>query len=431
MHLDERIAILKEYKEEVSLHKDELATLIAKEMGKPLWEATGEVLAMLNKIDISIEAYDARSGTKILSEGGRVQALRHKPHGVIGVLGPFNFPAHLPNGHIAPALLAGNSVIFKPSELTPKVGEEIVRLWEKTSLPKGALQLLQGGKEVGQQLATHPDISGLFFTGSYRTGVFLSEEFGAHPEKILALEMGGNNPLVVKKISNPTAAAYITIQSAFLTSGQRCTCARRLIVVEGKESASFIEELLRLTRNLRVGPYTDNPEPFMGPVISLQAAENLLQNQNDLLSLGGKALIEMKQLKKGRSLLSPGIIDMTEAKKANDEEFFGPLLQLYRVKDLTSAIKMANDTKYGLAAGILSEERSDFETFFKEIQAGLINWNVPTTGASSSLPFGGVGCSGNHRPSAYYAADYCAYPVASTESEKLSLPKTLTPGIVL
>src|SRR3990167_8941296 len=170
--------------------------------------------------------------------------LRHRGHGVMAVLGPYNLPGHLPNGHIIPALLAGNTVVFKPSALTSLVGQKLMEVWEKTNLPKGVLNLVQGGKETGIALAHHPDINGIYFTGSYETGKSLHQFFAGRPEVILALEMGGNNPLVVFNVQNLAAAVYLTIQSAFITSGQRCSCARRLIVANNKEGADFVKRLV-------------------------------------------------------------------------------------------------------------------------------------------------------------------------------------------
>jgi succinylglutamic semialdehyde dehydrogenase len=241
--------------------------------------------------------------------------------------------------------------------------------------------------------------------------------------------MGGNNPLIVHNVSDAIAAAYCTIQSAFITAGQRCTCARRLIVPIGNEE--FQNKLIALTRKIIVSPYTNNPEPFMGPVISEIAAKKLLATQADLVQRGGKSLIEMRSINNQPALLSPGLIDVTSIPNRADEEIFGPLLQLIQVADFDAALLEANHTAYGLSAGLLSDSRELYDKFFRSIRAGVVNWNRPTTGASGSLPFGGVGLSGNHRPSGYYAADYCSYPIASMETPRLELPAKLPPGITL
>ena len=426
---EERKVYPEQFAKVVSENKNELARLISQEVGKPLWESLTEIEAVINKVGISIESYLKRCEEIKNVTGSVTNWTRFKPHGVVAVLGPFNLPAHLPHSHIIPALLAGNSVIFKPSEKAPAVAKKLVELWEKTQIPPGVINLLQGGKDTASLLAQHPDLNGLFFTGSATVGKMLCQHFAKHPEKILALEMGGNNPLIVNGVKDLTAAAYTTIQSAFLTSGQRCTCARRLIVVDNKEGKEFLNRLNQLTTKVRVGRFDQTPEPFMGPVISKVVADNLLVEQERLLKVGGKALTLMNRVE--GALLSPGIMDVTDVSKRQDKEIFGPFLQVIRVKDFDQAIVEANNTVYGLAAGLLSDNLKNYQKFLLGITAGIVNWNRPLTGASSKAPFGGVGHSGNFRPSAYFAADYCAYPIASMESEKLSLPEKLTPGIDL
>lgn len=431
LSFEKRINHLIAYKDVLTSEKDAMAETISQETGKPLWDSKGEVLAMINKVAISIDAYQKRCTELILEQPHALSITRHKPHGVIAVLGPYNFPGHLPNGHIIPALLAGNTVVFKPSELTPLVGEKMIALWKKSGLPQGVINLVQGLAETGKFLSKHPGIDGLLFTGSWPTGKSLAATFAETPQKILALEMGGNNPLIVSSLSNIKAAAYITVQSAFLSSGQRCTCARRLIVIQNGFSKTFQEQLIAMIKAIQVGAYTDTPEPFMGPVISLAAAKKLLETQKKLQDSGGKSLVPMQHLKNDLPFLSPGLIDVTDIRERSDEELFGPLLQLIRVPDINSAIEEANHTAYGLSAGLLSDSLEEYELFYQKIRAGVVNWNTQLTGASSSAPFGGIGKSGNHRPSAFYAADYCAFPVASLENKTLQMPSTIAPGITL
>ena len=429
--LEERIAVLEAFAATLKARSDELARAIGEETGKPLWEAGTEVTSMVNKVAISVQAYRERTGIKSGPLADASAVLRHKPHGVVAVFGPYNFPGHLPNGHIVPALLAGNSVIFKPSELTPKVAELTVRAWIDAGLPAGVLNLVQGARDTGVALAAHADIDGLFFTGSSRTGNLLHSQFGGQPQKILALEMGGNNPLVVDEVKDVDAAVYTIIQSAFISAGQRCTCARRLLVPVGEWGDALLARLVAVTASIKVGRFDEQPAPFMGSVISLAAAEHLLKAQEQLLANGAVALLAMSQPLEGAALLTPGILDVSGVAQRPDEEFFGPLLQVIRYGDFDEAVREANATQYGLAAGLLSDSRERFEGFLLDSRAGIVNWNKQLTGAASSAPFGGIGASGNHRPSAYYAADYCAYPVASLESESLALPATLTPGVSL
>ncbi|PZW69576.1 succinylglutamic semialdehyde dehydrogenase [Pseudomonas sp. URMO17WK12:I1] len=426
--LNERIALLERFAAVLKTRQDELAYAIGEETGKPLWEATTEVASMIGKVTISIQSYAERTGQR---SGAQGSVLRHKPHGVVAVFGPYNFPGHLPNGHIVPALLAGNTLVFKPSEQTPKVAEMTLKCWIEAGLPPGVLNLVQGARQTGAALAAHPGIDGLFFTGSSRTGNLLHAQFGGHPETILALEMGGNNALIVDQPADMDAAVYCIVQSAFISAGQRCTCTRRLLVPEGDWGDALLARLVSVAASLKVGAFDAEPAPFMGAVISLDAAQHLLKVQERLIDKGARPLLDMSQPLEGAALLTPGIIDVTAVQPRSDEEVFGPLLQVIRYVEFDDAIVEANATRFGLAAGLLSDSRERYEQFWLRSRAGIINWNKPLTGAASSAPFGGIGASGNHRPSAYYAADYCAYPVASLESEQLGLPDSLAPGVSL
>lgn len=424
-----RIQLLKRFAEEVKQRMDELSFCIAMETGKPLWESRTEVSSVIAKIDLSIEAYHDRTGESHFDTNGVQSSLRFKPHGPVVVLGAFNFPAHISNGHIVPALLAGNTVIYKPSELTPAVAEMIMECWQAAGLPNGVIQCVQGEADVARLLLSQEAIKGVFFTGSYQTGRAIHQQFAGHPEVILALEMGGNNPLVLGNTENLSAAVYNSLLSGYITAGQRCTCARRLFIPDNAQGDQFLKQLTRAAQNLKVGPYTNTPEPFYGSIISNEHAKNHIQAQQALLERGGEALLAMELLAENSGLLSPGLIDMTNVSEFRDEEIFAPLMQVYRYSSFEEAINLANQTKYGLAAGLLSDDAKQYQQFYTEIHAGLVNWNRPTTGASSKLPFGGVGFSGNHRPSAWFAADYCAYPVASQEQTVLSLPESLLPGV--
>lgn len=429
--LDDRIACLNRFCDQLERRRSAMRQIISRETGKPRWEAEQEVNSMIGKITLSVDAYHQRRGQSNSEVAGATAATRYKPHGVVAVLGPFNLPGHLPNGHIVPALLAGNTVVFKPSELAPAVGELTVRLWHDAGIPAGVINLVQGQSATGTELVGHRQVDGVFFTGGCRGGLAIHKALAEQPQKILALEMGGNNPLVIHDVVDVDAAACLSIQSAFATAGQRCTCARRLIITNAAPVEAFLNRLAELIDNLRVGPFTAQPEPFMGPVISAEAAKRLLRTQENLIDRGASPIVPMTRLGNGGALLRPGILDMSYVENCPDEEWFGPLLQLLRVDDLETAIDLANDTAYGLSAALLCDDPEAYEQFYLRIRAGVINWNRPTTGASSGQPFGGVGISGNHHPSGYHAADYCSYPVASLESPTLSVPQKLPPGIEL
>jgi len=429
--LETRIAVCEQFADLVRSRTDELSRLISAEMGKTLWESQGEAATVAGKIAVSVDALRTRRDTTAFSMGPALAVTRFKPHGVLAVLGPFNFPAHLPNGHIVPALLAGNTVVFKPSELAPAVGEWMASVWQEAGLPAGVLNVVPGSRSVGQLLVNHEDSDGLLFTGSSAAGRAIHQTFGKWPQKMLALEMGGNNPLVIHQASNVDAAAYLTVMSAFITSGQRCTCARRLILVNGPNSDAILDRLAEMTGRIRVGYWDDPEEPFSGTVVSRTAGERVQQAVQASLKSGAREIVAMKTMRDNPALLTPCILDVTEQKIRNDDEIFGPVLNVIRVPDFDSAIEEANNTQYGLAAGLISDSRECFDEFTLEIRAGIVNWNRQTTGASGKLPFGGCGFSGNHRPAGYYSADYAAWPMASLESGSLELPEKMEPGIQL
>lgn len=416
--LTTRIELCRRFANEVRKQADTFAQLIARETGKPLWEARTEVEAVINKVDISVTAYAERTGQKRLDSALQgTSAVRHKPHGVMVVLGPYNFPAHLPNGHIVPALIAGNVVIFKPSEKTPAVGEFLLGCFHRAGISAAVVQLLVGGPAEGQALVAHKGIDGVLFTGSAQTGIAINRKLASNPGKILALEMGGNNPIVVIDTPKMADAAVLIVQSAFTTAGQRCTAARRLIVKASMYDA-IIEEVKALSGRIIYGDPFADPAPFMGPVIDNQAADQLTESFLYFLSNGGKAIRHMQRPDDTLPFLSPGIIDVTAIADRPDVELFGPLLQVIKVEDFDEAIAEANNTRFGLSASLIGGSPQDYNRFWANVRAGIVNWNRPTSGASSNAPFGGLGLSGNHRPAAFYAADYCAYPVASTEIEQ-------------
>ncbi|MBO9574546.1 MAG: succinylglutamate-semialdehyde dehydrogenase [Sphingobium sp.] len=409
--LDIRIGLVRTYKAVLEAERDSLATMIARETGKVRWETLGEVASMIGKIEISIAAQAERAGEKRSAMPFGEAVLRHRPHGVMAVLGPYNFPGHLPNGHIVPALLAGNTVVFKPSELTPAVGEAMAAAWSRAGLPEGVFNLVQGGRETGAALVAG-DIDGLLFTGSAAAGTHFRRALLDRPHVIAALELGGNNPLILWD-GDAEEAASIAVQSGFVTTGQRCSCARRLILPGGPAGDRMIEAIVALTDRLRIGAWDETPEPYMGPLIS-DAAARSARNRFD--ALDGRVIRQLgRAVGRPESFVTPALIDMTGI-EAPDEEIFAPILQIRRVPDFDAAIVAANATRFGLSAGLVTNDDALWQRFLIEGRAGVVNRNRPTTGAAGAMPFGGTGESGNHRPGAYYAADYCAYPVASFEA---------------
>ena len=308
-----RTEALRRFANVVRKKEKEFATLISRETGKPLWETLTEVAAVINKVEISITAYAERTPKRTIEAAmGSKVSVRHKPHGVLAVLGPYNFPAHLPNGHIVPALIAGNAVVFKPSEKTPATGEFLVECYHEAGIPQGVVRLLVGGPEEGKALASQSGNDGLLFTGSARAGSALHRQFADTPQKILALELGGNNPLVIWRPKDIEAAAAIAIQSAYLSAGQRCTAARRLIVENGNEGLLIDAMAMVIDRIIVDEPFAD-PQPFMGPVIDNAAADHLQEQWVELMMKGGKPLRRLDRPFEDRPYLTPALIDVTDA----------------------------------------------------------------------------------------------------------------------
>lgn len=406
----DRHKILERYADELRLRKEAIALAISRDMGKLLRESRSEAEAMIAKIAISIEAQTHRAGFRQSTSGAGQAELDHRPHGVMAVFGPYNFPGHLPNGHLVPALLAGNTCVFKASELAPSVAPLMMEAFAAAGLPTGCVNLLQGARETGAHLLAS-DINGLLFTGSEQTGRMFHRYFAGRPEIMLALEMGGNNPLIIWDPADVAAATDIAIESAFLTTGQRCSCARRLILPRGPFGDRVLEAICERVRSLTTGQW-DDETAFMGPLVSAGAAEKAVEFQDKLLAGGGKAILALQHPDRSHGFVSAGLIEMSSAGMI-DEELFGPLLQVYRARDIDEAVEIGNATRFGLAAGLVCDDAGHWRAVRSELRAGILNLNRPTTGASSSLPFGGPGASGNYRPGGYYAADYCAWPQAS------------------
>ncbi len=413
-----RIELMRRVANEVRKDADKLATMIARETGKPMWEARGEVEDVVARVEISVRAYADRTSQRKHDNGlSGTASVRHKPHGVVAVLGPYNLPADLPCGHIVPALIAGNVVVFKPSEKAPASGELLARCFHRAGVSAAALQVLIGGPSQGQALVVHDGIDGVLFTGSTHAGIAINRKLAANPGKLVALEMGGNNPLVVWDTPKIADAAAIVVQSAFTSAGQRCTAARRLIVKSTHYDA-LMDQVKRLADRIIVGAPFDDPLPFMGPVIDNQTADGLTESFVYLLSSGGRAIKHMVRLHEDLPFLSPAIIDVTKVADRPDIELFGPLVQVIRVDDFDEAIAEANATRFGLVAALVGGTPEQYNRFWANVRAGVINWNRPTINPSAAAPIGGVGLSGNHRPAAFYAADSCAYPVASIELDQ-------------
>ena len=356
LSLEDRIKPIMRFKEIAITRKDQLGELIARETGKQLWDATGEAGALASKVDISSTAYQDRTGVDVRDTTFGNAMLQHRPHGVMAVLGPYNFPAHLPNGQILPALIAGNTVVFKPSEQTPAVGEALIEMYAEADFPAGVINMVQGARETGAAVLNNPKLDGLLFTGSAKTGAFIHQHFGGRPEIVLALEMGGNNPLIAWDVKDAHAAASIIAQSAFITTGQRCTCARRLILPTGPAGDEIIDALVTFIKRITIGAW-DEDAATMGPLISANIAGDVVNAAEALvIAAGATALCPAEITQRGGAFVSPGLYDVTGV-QVTDEEIFGPVLTVTRAADWDAAINNANDTRFGLAAGLISDDQ--------------------------------------------------------------------------
>ena len=421
---------LHNFRKALEASRGELAELISGETGRPFWETLNEVDSMISRIATAIETAARRCCSRRNGPPRSVRMIRFKPIGALAVLSSFRMPGLVPNGHIAPALLIGNTLVLKPSPRTPAVGERLAALWNEAGLPPGVLNLVQGSDEIGASLVRDEGLDGVIFTGSFVAGCDVNRALADRPHLMLALEMGGDNPIVVHSARSPQAAAALVLYSAFLSSGQRSSSARRLIVIRDQEGDRFVAKLEQRIRWLRVGFAADRPEPFLGPLIDPSAAQRLLQAQEELRSRGARVLVPLREDPRSASLLHPGLIDVSDLAGSRDAELSGPLLQVIRVPDFDAAIAEANRNEYGLTAALLSDSRDLYDRFWRSVRAGVINWNRPTTGLNERLPFGGLGKSGNHRPGGSFTVDSCSDPVASLESPELALPQTLPPGLL-
>jgi succinylglutamic semialdehyde dehydrogenase len=417
--LSVRIETMRRFANAVRSRMEDFAELIARETGKPLWEARIEIQGVITTVDRAATAYSERTPRK-QHEGalGARHSVRHKPYGVMGIVTPWISPAEIACAHILPALIAGNTIVFKPSEKVPASSMMLLACFLEAEVPEGVLRLLTGDAREAAALAAHPDVAGILFTGSCEAGLALNRQLADHPGKLMTLQMGGNNPMLVWDAPDVATAAVMVVQSAFLSGGQRCTAARRLIVAE-QDHEALLGEIGNLAARLIVADPLGTPQPFMGPMIDNPAADAVDEAFLDLIMKGGRPLHHMRRLDPDLPFLTPGLIDVTKVAQRPDTEHFGPMLQVIRVPDFDAAIAEANATRYGLTATLISRNPDLYDRFWANAHAGAINWNRPSNIVPPTAPFGGLGLSGNHRPGGAYTADHCAYPVTSSENEQM------------
>jgi succinylglutamic semialdehyde dehydrogenase len=427
----DRIALLKRWADVTTRRASDIAGLITDEMGKTLTESLAEARLLADKVAITLDAVSLNrvSDYEVPLSAVRKGVCRFKPHGVMAVIGPFNFPAHLPNGHFVPALLMGNTVVFKPSEKTPAVGQLLAEMMDEIGAPPGVFNVLHGAGDIAARLVDHDDIDGILFTGSWPIGRKILEANLDRPGRMIALEMGGNSASVVMNDAHLKQAVIENVRSAFATTGQRCTCTRRIIVQRGVADR-FIKAFCKTTSTLTIGPGRSDNAVSMGPLVSRAGVDAALDFQRRLVGQGGRTLVQSTAMPSPGNghFITPGVVEVDGFSVQHDCEVFGPIVQIAVIDTLEQAIEQANATRYGLAASIFTASRETFETFFGCCRSGCINWNTGTAGASGKLPFGGIGNSGNHRPAGAFSVDYCAYPVANMI--EASSDVTIPPGML-
>jgi len=428
--MDERAALLQAWSATCARHAERIAVAIMRETGKVLAEARQEAALLSDKVAVTLEErVRARvTGYEFPANATRVNRCTYRPFGVMAVIGPFNFPAHLPNGHWVPALLAGNTVVFKPSEKAPGVGALMAELMAEAGMPAGVFNLVQGRGDAAAALVEHADVDGVLFTGSWPVGRRIMERNLDRPGRMVALEMGGSNPAIVMDDADLKQAVIECVRCAFITTGQRCTCTRR-VLVHRAVAERFIAAFVECARTLTVGAGDAEPAPFMGPLVSREAREAALAFQAECAARGERVLLESRAPAGDGWFVTPGVVQAKRFERATDREVFGPVVRIAVAEDLQDAIVQANATDFGLAASIFTRSEANVAAAMAGLRAGCINVNCGTAGASGKLPFGGLGRSGNLRPAGAAMIDACAYPVA-TMAEQGSAA-TVAPGMTV
>ncbi len=423
LSFDERIGYLKKYQEAVRAKKNDIAMALALEVGKPLWEALTEAAALDSKVTVTItDSYERIRQETIKDVMPKIDGhVVYKPLGPCFVIGPFNFPCHLANGQILSALLAGNSVIFKPSEKTIYSAQLMMECFDSAGFPPGVINFINGTGHTASQITGDKRIKGVFFTGSRGVGLKILESTYKDLGKLVALELGGKNSTIIHHDTNISHALPELLRASFLTSGQRCT-STSMILVHRKIEQEFISQFKAVTERIRVGhPILSTPEAFMGPLID-EHAQNLYFDFCEAGKReGAEEIVAAKKLDVGYEgyYVSPSI---HYANKPNlkgkfiQEEIFGPNCFFVPYDDIDEAIHIANCTDYGLAASVFTRDNSIYQKCLQDIDAGLINLNRSTVGATARLPFGGTKNSGNHHPAAVSMIDHCVNSVASLET---------------
>jgi succinylglutamic semialdehyde dehydrogenase len=403
--VEARAEALRAVAAKVGAHQARVAEAITAEMGKPYVEAMGEAGSVKSKIEGTIAQL---SHTLPPAPPGAPGEQRFHPLGVVAVIGPFNFPVHLLNTHVIPALLTGNTVILKPSEVTPLAAQRYVEIFHEAGFPPGVINLVQGGGAVGGALSAHPEIQGVIFTGSYDTGRRIREATFEQPSKKVCLELGGKNPAIVLDDAHIEQAAREILLGALLTTGQRCTATSRVIVTRGAANPLRRALVEGFKRALPSDP--TRPDCLMGPLATLASKTKFMRLLAQGRSEGARVLVESVSL--GAAFVTPSLYEVSGEEGYLREELFGPHVALQVVADEDAAFEWAARSEYGLSASVFSARPEALEALYDRVPAGVLNWNRSTNGASGLLPFGGVNKSGNWHPAGSEGPRLSTYAVA-------------------
>lgn len=379
-------------------HREELASLLTREEGKTISESRGEVTRAINVVEFCAGESRRMNGETIPSELPANFAYTIKePHGVVVCITPWNFPVAIPAWKIAPALVAGNTVVMKAAESTPATAVRIVELFHEAGVPDGVLNLLLGkGSEVGEEIVDHPAVRAVSFTGSTEIGYKIYQQ-GAKRGIPVQCEMGGKNPVVVLADCDMELAVESTAQGAFGSTGQRCTATSRAVVID-TIADEFVERIVDRARSFKLGDGSD-PSTDIGPSVDEKQFKTVLkyidigrEDGAQLICGGRRAAGE--HLSKG-FFVEPTVFDNVKPDmRIAREEIFGPVLSVLRVKDFDEAMIVANDSEYGLSSSVFTNDANDIFRFVKDIESGMTHINSPTTGGEAHIPFGGIKATG-------------------------------------
>ncbi len=424
LSIEKRIELLQRYKEEVLKRVDEIAIAIALEVGKPLWEAKTEAKAVAAKVDVTIKDSLPRIKDKTIENiiAGLNGHEIHKPLGPCFVIGPFNFPCHLANGQILSLLLAGNSIVFKPSEKTIYSAQILIECFHSAGFPKGSVNFVVGGPNIASEITKHKSIKGVFFTGSKNVGLKILENTYTDLSKLVALELGGKNSSIIHEDADIDHTLVQVLTAAYLTTGQRCTSTGN-VIVHNKILNEFKDKFKSLIQRIHVDhPSEFYSTPFMSTLIDEQAVATFNTYVDKVQSSGAETILEHGPVDtnfKGHYLMpSLHFLEKFNASSHSfvGEEVFGPHCTIIGYDDLDEAIEIANFTEFGLAGSVFTQSPEIYNKCLDEVQSGIFNLNRSTVGASSRLPFGGIKSSGNYHPAAVSTIDACVYKVASLET---------------